>query len=81
MQTMPFGTDLFAWKHPTAKKMLIGCGSVTSAHKLDEHIYKQELLDGVDMYVELISGLLDGSLKTVNTKQVGEQHKHEKDEL
>lgn len=77
---MPFGTDLFAWKHPTAKKMLIGCGSVSSAHKLDEHIYKQELLDGVDVYVELITGLLDGTLKTSTTEQV-EQHKHEKDEL
>lgn len=59
---MPFGTDLFAWKHP-AKKLLIGCGSVSSAHKLDEHIYKQELLDGVDVYVELVSGLLNGNLK------------------
>ncbi|TIC32258.1 Zn-dependent exopeptidase [Wallemia mellicola] len=75
-QTMPFGTDLFAWKHPTVKKILIGCGSVASAHKLDEHIYKQELLDGVDMYVELVEGLLTGKLK------VADGHtKHEKDEL
>ncbi|EOQ99470.1 hypothetical protein E3P92_02595 [Wallemia ichthyophaga] len=82
VQTMPFGTDLFAWKHPTAKKMLIGCGSVSSAHKLDEHIYKDELVEGVDVYVELITGLLEGTLKTSTTKQEqAEQHKHVKDEL
>ncbi|EIM24048.1 Zn-dependent exopeptidase [Wallemia mellicola CBS 633.66] len=75
-QTMPVGTDLFAWKQPTVKKILIGCGSSGSAHKLDEHIYKQELLDGVDMYVELVEGLLTGKLKVA-----GEHTKHEKDEL
>ena len=52
-----FATDipsLTNWGEP----FLLGPGSIHVAHTPEERICKQELLDCVDLYVELATGLL-----------------------
>src|ERR1700719_3320577 len=53
-----FTTDIPSFGPAWGKPFLIGPGSIHAAHTADEHIPKQQLLRGVDIYVEMVTTLV-----------------------
>jgi acetylornithine deacetylase len=52
-----FGSDV-PYLGKLGRPLLVGPGSILDAHTAGERILKQELLDGVDLYVRLVRRLL-----------------------
>jgi acetylornithine deacetylase len=55
-----FTTDIPSFGPAWGKPFLIGPGSIHAAHTADEHISKQELLRGVDIYADMVTTLVSG---------------------
>lgn len=58
---VPFNTDA-PYLQPIAPVVLVGPGDIRTAHSPDERISTAEIDEGTRLYVELLSGLADGSL-------------------
>ncbi|KAK7193716.1 hypothetical protein PSPO01_00389 [Paraphaeosphaeria sporulosa] len=58
---MPYGTDLGAWTVNNTK-LLLGVGSIATAHSAHEVVSKQEMIDMVGHYKEFVQGILNGTL-------------------
>jgi acetylornithine deacetylase len=52
-----FTTDIPSFGEAWGKPFLIGPGSIHAAHTADEHIRKQQLLQGVEIYADMITTL------------------------
>jgi acetylornithine deacetylase len=52
-----FTTDIPSFGTAWGKPFLIGPGSIHAAHTADEHIPKQQLLQAVDIYTEMVASL------------------------
>ena len=61
---MPYGTDLGGWTINNTK-LLLGVGSIASAHSAHEVVSKQEMIDMVGHYKEFMQGILNGTLVPV----------------
>ena len=55
-----FTTDIPSFGTSWGKPFLIGPGSIHAAHTADEHIPKQQLLQAVDIYAEMVASLTSG---------------------
>ena len=55
-----FGSDV-PYLGRLGRPLLVGPGSILDAHTANEKISKRELLDGVDLYEQLVRRLLDGA--------------------
>lgn len=60
-KVMPYGTDLQGWTLNNTK-LLLGVGSIATAHSAHEVVSKQEMIDMVGHYKDFIQGILNGSL-------------------
>ena len=52
-----FTTDIPSFGDAWGKPFLIGPGSIHAAHTLEEHISKQQLLQAIDIYAEMVTVL------------------------
>src|ERR1700676_1331092 len=59
-----FTTDISSFGAAWGKPFLIGPGSIHAAHTAEEHISKQQLLQAVDIYAEMVSTLSSGGFET-----------------
>jgi acetylornithine deacetylase len=59
-----FTTDIPSFGAAWGKPFLIGPGSIHAAHTAEEHISKQQLLQAVDIYAEMVSTLSSGGFET-----------------
>jgi acetylornithine deacetylase len=58
-----FTTDIPSFGPAWGKPFLIGPGSIHAAHTADEHIPKQQLLQAVDLYAEMVTTLTSGGFE------------------
>jgi acetylornithine deacetylase len=58
-----FTTDIPSFGTAWGKPFLIGPGSFHAAHTADEHIPKQQLLQAVDIYGEMVTALTSGAFE------------------
>ena len=58
-----FTTDIPSFGTAWGKPFLIGPGSIHAAHTADEHIPKQQLLQAVDIYAEMVTSLTSGKFE------------------
>src|SRR3984893_7999740 len=56
-----FTTDIPSFGAAWGKPLLIGPGSIHAAHTADEHISKQQLLQAVEIYAEMVTKLASSS--------------------